>query len=83
VKAPALSVALREALAQLLVRAEKGLDQSPTHDGLQNCQAIAHARAVLARACRAIPKRRLAHSPYTGERALVETLPVGWKWGKF
>lgn len=37
-----------DALTELLVRAEAGLDQSATHEGLENCEAISAARAALA-----------------------------------
>jgi hypothetical protein len=40
---------VRHALETLLARAESGLDQSPDHDGLQNCAALALARGVLGR----------------------------------
>jgi len=39
---------LVKALSHLLVRASS-LDQSATHDGLQNCDALAKARAALAK----------------------------------
>ena len=39
---------LSEALTFLTGCAERGLDQSATHDGLSNCKAIADARAALA-----------------------------------
>jgi hypothetical protein len=41
---------LLAALQVLLSRAAFSLDQSATHDGLANCQAIAAARAVIAKA---------------------------------
>ena len=40
---------LLAALASLLARCGE-LDQSATHDGLQNCQALAQARAAIAKA---------------------------------
>ena len=39
--------ALLEALEALYARAAVGLDQSATHDGLRNCDALAKARAAL------------------------------------
>ena len=45
-KAIAALPALLEALEGLLSRASS-LDQSATHDGLQNCDAIANARSAL------------------------------------
>ena len=41
--------AMREALERLLDRCS-ALDISATHDGLENCAAIAQARAALAQA---------------------------------
>lgn len=41
---------LLEALESLLNRAQKELDQSATHDGMTNCQAIATARQAIAKA---------------------------------
>lgn len=40
---------LLSTLEKLLSRAEK-LDQSATHDGLQNCEAIANAREAIRKA---------------------------------
>lgn len=40
---------LLAAFRQLIWRAS-GLDQSPTHEGLENCRALAMARAVVERA---------------------------------
>ena len=41
---------MQDALKALLERAEKGLDQSATHEGLLNCNALANARNALRRA---------------------------------
>jgi len=41
---------LLSALEGLLKIAEKQLDQSATHEGLVNCQALANARATLHKA---------------------------------
>jgi len=41
---------LLAALTRLLAVSRAGLDQSATHNGLTNCDAIAHARAALAKA---------------------------------
>ena len=40
---------LLSALESLIIRANS-LDQSATHDGLQNCQALAFARAAITKA---------------------------------
>ena len=39
--------AILTALEALYARADAGLDQSVTHDGLRNCEALAKARAAL------------------------------------
>ncbi len=44
--APDLLAALRD----LLSRAESELDQTATHDGLENCNALAKCRAAIAKA---------------------------------
>ena len=41
---------LLEALRDLLSRAESELDQTATHDGLANCDALARCRAAIAKA---------------------------------
>jgi hypothetical protein len=41
---------LLAALLDLLSRAENDLDQSATHDGLENCDALARCRAAIAKA---------------------------------
>lgn len=41
---------LLEALRDLLSRAQEALDQTATHDGLANCDALARCRAVIAKA---------------------------------
>jgi hypothetical protein len=41
---------LLEALRDLLSRAEIELDQTATHDGLANCDALARCRAAIAKA---------------------------------
>lgn len=41
---------LLSSLQELEELARRQLDQSPTHDGLQNCTALANARRAIARA---------------------------------
>jgi len=41
---------LLAALLDLLSRAENELDQTATHDGLENCNALARCRAAIAKA---------------------------------
>lgn len=41
---------LLSALERLLQISQKELDQSATHDGLVNCEALANARAAIAKA---------------------------------
>jgi hypothetical protein len=41
---------LLSALERLLKISQKELDQSATHDGLVNCEALANARAAIAKA---------------------------------
>lgn len=44
--------ALLQALENLLAVAEKQLDQSATHDGLENCDLLARTRSVIENATR-------------------------------
>ena len=54
--------ALLNALQNLLKRAELGLNQTATHDGLENCDALAAARAAIRQATKSQQIRRLIGS---------------------
>jgi hypothetical protein len=67
----------------LLNRAIDGLDQSATHDGMKNCQAIARLRAALAKLDPPEPygyavKTAEGYVANQGDQWWQESEPVGW-----